>query len=282
MTKESVRRFYDEKGWCRAGDTYVDTQLYVDVRPVVQQYMRRADARVQAVLAPEGRLFLDVGCGAKPKMELSTGYQKHVCVDFSITGLREARRKLGARGLYVMADATALPFAEDLFDAVISAHVIYHIPGLENQRRAMQEVYRMVKPGRTGAILYANPYHVRYFDLTWGWKGLARHMFRFLGDMVDRLRGRPHWAADKPGEERVADGELFYKSYPPAWVRRFLPPGTMEIRCLRWLTKTFTSRRVQDTPNWRRFLHTVTWLEDRLPHLLAYGANYLLLVVRKG
>jgi hypothetical protein len=64
-------------------------------------------------------------------------------------------------------------------------------------------------------------------------------------------------------------------------VRRFLPPGTMEIRCLRWLAQPFTSRRIHDTPGWRRALRAVTWLEDRLPHLLAYGANYVLLVVRK-
>ncbi len=282
MTKQDVRRFYDEKGWRPAGDAYVDSQRYVDMRPVVQAYVRRSYARAQAFLSPAGRFFLDAGCGANPQMGFSGGYQYHVCVDFSITGLREARRKLGERGLYVLADVTALPFAPDVFDAVVSAHVIYHIPGLENQRLAVQEVYRMVRPGRTGVILYANPYHARYCDLTWGWKGLARRMLRFLGDMIDRLRGRPHWAADSPGEEGRTEDGLFYKAYPPGWVRRFLSPGALEVRCLRWLAQPFTSRHVQDTPNWRRFLRIVAWLEDHLPHLLAYGANYVLLVVRKG
>jgi hypothetical protein len=79
----------------------------------------------------------------------------------------------------------------------------------------------------------------------------------------------------------MPDGELFYKAYPPGWVRRFLPAGTMELRCLGWLTRPFTRRWVKDTSFWRAFLRAVAWLEDHLPHLLVYGAHYILVVMRK-
>ncbi len=292
MTGNSVRRFYDEEGWRQADDTYVDTQLYGDHRPFVQAYIGRSKARVAAALMPAGRLFLDLGCGAKPEVGLSAGYERHVCVDFSSAGLQEARRKLGERGLFVMADVTALPFSADQFDAVVSSHVIYHIPGEGNQAHAFREVHRMVAPGRTAAVLYTNPCHVRYFDLTWGWKEAFHNARRLAGDLFDRLRGRPHWATDtcptsrasagRPGEGAVAEGALFYKAYPPGWVKRFLPAGATEIRCLGWLTRPFTRRWCRDTAFWRGFLATVTWLEDRFPHLLALGAHYVLVIVRKG
>jgi SAM-dependent methyltransferase len=281
VTGDSVRQFYDERGWQPVdAETYVDTQLYGDHRPFVMAYIARTKARVAAVLAPTGRLFLDLGCGARPEMALSSAYARHVCVDFSLAGLSEARRKLGERGLYVMADVTALPFAPHQFDAVVSSHVIYHIPGQANQARAFREVHRMIAPGRAAAVLYANPYHVRYLDLTWGWKEAFHNARRLLGDLAARLRGRPHWAADRPGEEIVPAGELFYKAYPPPWVKRFLPPGATEIRCLGWLTRPFTRRWCRDTAFWRGFLRAVAWLEDRLPHLLAAGANYVLVVIR--
>ena len=69
--ENSVRRFYDERGWRKADDTYVDTQLYGDHRPFVQAYIARSKARVAAALGPSGRLFLDLGCGAKPEAGLS-------------------------------------------------------------------------------------------------------------------------------------------------------------------------------------------------------------------
>lgn len=285
MTDSSVRKFYDEHGWQQAKDaaedTYVDTQLYSDPRAFVREYVGRSKARVAAALAPSGRLFLDLGCGARPEIGLSGAFERHVCVDFSRAGLQEARKKLGGRGAFVLADVTALPFQADRFDAVVSSHVIYHIPGRENQARAFREIHRMVAPGRTAAVLYANPYHVRYFDLTWGWKEAFYNARRLLGDALDRLAGRPHWAADRPGEGIVPDGELFYKAYPPGWVKRFLPAGAAELRCLGWLTRPFTKRWCRDTAGWRRFLAAVTWLEDRFPHVLAYGAHYVLFILRK-
>jgi hypothetical protein len=122
---------------------------------------------------------------------------------------------------------------------------------------------------------------VRYFDLTWGWKEVFHNVRRLVGDAIGRLRGRPHWATEQDDEGQAADGELFYKAYPPGWIRRFLPAGAMEVRCLGWLTRPFTRRWAKDTAFWRAFLRAVAWLEDCLPHLLAWGAHYVLVVVRK-
>jgi len=68
-------------------------------------------------------------------------------------------KKLGNRYLTVdlqsptamfLADLTDLPFRDRVFDAVICSHVLEHIP---EDRRAMAEIRRILKPGGWAAIL---------------------------------------------------------------------------------------------------------------------------------
>ncbi len=47
----------------------------------------------------------------------------------------------------VKADITALPFEDDSFDVILCNHVLEHI---ENDRKAMSELYRVMKPGGYG------------------------------------------------------------------------------------------------------------------------------------
>lgn len=47
-------------------------------------------------------------------------------------------------GAKVRMDITAIPFDDDTFDAVLCVHVFEHI---EDDRRAMREIYRVLKPG---------------------------------------------------------------------------------------------------------------------------------------
>lgn len=47
----------------------------------------------------------------------------------------------------VKADICNLPFAENSFDFILCNHVLEHIP---DDRKAMQELYRILKPGGTG------------------------------------------------------------------------------------------------------------------------------------
>ena len=51
----------------------------------------------------------------------------------------------------VRADITNLPFAEGTFDAVICNHVLEHVP---DDRRAMGELYRVLKPGGRAYMMH--------------------------------------------------------------------------------------------------------------------------------
>jgi ubiquinone/menaquinone biosynthesis C-methylase UbiE len=156
--KESVRDYYDHHGWRSLDDgELVDTVVFVDSRLVSQDYYARERRRERALLPSSGRFFLDAASGALPYVDYSQEWDYHVCVDFSIMGLREARRRsgLGPRGLYVNADICHLPFASGTFGAVLSAHTLYHIPE-RGQIEAISELLRMLTPQGSILALYFN------------------------------------------------------------------------------------------------------------------------------
>src|SRR5574339_1256839 len=151
-TKQQVREFYDQIGWSQAGDGLYQNARYEDLRPVSQEYIHRCHLRINRHLAARGDMLLDAGSGPVQWPEYLTyseGYRFRVCADISITALKEARKRLGAKGLVVVADIANLPFKMDTFDGVVSMHTIHHLP-LTEHRRAYTELTRVLKPGKSG------------------------------------------------------------------------------------------------------------------------------------
>jgi SAM-dependent methyltransferase len=79
------------------------------------------------------------------------------------------------------ADATALPFRANLFDFVIAQDVIEHI---EDDARALDEIYRVCVPGGLALIL------VPAFDFLWSARDVGLHHFRryTLGQLTQRVQ----------------------------------------------------------------------------------------------
>jgi SAM-dependent methyltransferase len=57
-----------------------------------------------------------------------------------------ARRELGERAVYVVADAEELPFPADSFDVVLANHILYHVA---DRPRAFAEIRRVLVSGGT-------------------------------------------------------------------------------------------------------------------------------------
>jgi demethylmenaquinone methyltransferase/2-methoxy-6-polyprenyl-1,4-benzoquinol methylase len=120
-----------------------------------RHWRRRA---VDALLARGGRDFLDIGCGTgdvtlavlrrAPQARL-TG------IDLSEPMLEAARAKTlaagcAARAAYQTGDATALAFANQSFDGIVTAFCLRNVV---DHSRAMAEMHRVLRPGGTLAIL---------------------------------------------------------------------------------------------------------------------------------
>ena len=135
---ESVKEYYEAEGWTQTdAGHYEDALKFEDLRPVSQEYIQKTRMRVKEQLPPQGTYFLDAGSGPIQYPEYlaySEDYDWRVCVDITLSALRGAQQKVPAgRGLFVLASIPTLPFKPDVFDAITSIHVIYHIE--QNQQQ---------------------------------------------------------------------------------------------------------------------------------------------------
>jgi ubiquinone/menaquinone biosynthesis C-methylase UbiE/uncharacterized protein YbaR (Trm112 family) len=155
--KRDVARFYDEFGWVEGEDgTFNDALAFEDLREVTAFYRERCHRRVNRFLRG-GRYLLDVASGPVQIPEyrsFSDPYRYRLCVDLSISGLLKARQRLGEHAICIAGDITALPIREDSVDAFVSMHTIYHVPAQE-QGRAVAELYRTLRKGGTGVVVYS-------------------------------------------------------------------------------------------------------------------------------
>jgi ubiquinone/menaquinone biosynthesis C-methylase UbiE len=121
------------------------TRLIGVGKPFMQRILRIGG------LQPECKV-LDIGCGTGTLILEA----KKLYPDLDITGLdadtgflQKAKRKLEKAGIQaslVQGLAQDLPFQSTTFDLVTSSLVFHHIP-LEDKKRAMKEVFRVLKPG---------------------------------------------------------------------------------------------------------------------------------------
>src|SRR5512146_1196473 len=234
-TKQQVREFYDRIGWSQVGDGLYQNARYEDLRPVSRDYIHNCHLRVSRHLAARGHFLLDAGSGPVQWPEYlaySKDYDYRVCADISLTALREARLRLGERGLYVVADVACLPFAADAFDGAVSMHTIHHLP-LGEHKLAYTELSRVLKPGRAAVAVdgWHNPLLMRLAE---PFIGLARF---FTGRSPKRKKD---WAAEQD------QAGTFVEKMTPSWLKselsgavrfKIYPWRSLSPRFMRWFVR---------------------------------------------
>jgi SAM-dependent methyltransferase len=96
---------------------------------------------------PAEARILEVGCGPGELWlqnvdRIPEGWRLTLA-DLSPGMIDEARRALGDRAHYHVADIQALPFRDESFDGVIANHMLYHVA---DRPRAFREVARVLRP----------------------------------------------------------------------------------------------------------------------------------------
>jgi ubiquinone/menaquinone biosynthesis C-methylase UbiE/uncharacterized protein YbaR (Trm112 family) len=154
--KQSVQNWYDEFGWRRNPEgVYNDVALFSQTGETGYRLYEILSHLSLLDRFMEGEFLLDAASGAIASSEYlsySWFYRYRVCVDLSGTALEEAERKLQDRGFCCLADVCRLPFADNVFDGIISGYTIQHIPASE-QIRAVEELHRVIKPNRHVCII---------------------------------------------------------------------------------------------------------------------------------
>ncbi len=290
--KKNVREFYDRVGWKTvSGDLYQNAE-YEDLRPVSHDYIHRCHMRINRHLAKEGEYLLDAGSGPVQYPEYLTyseGYHARVCMDISIVALQEARKRLGDKGLYVVADIARLPFKPEVFDGIVSLHTIHHVP-MEDKLPAYEELYRTLKPGRSMVVVNG-----------WTKAPLMAWMQHFMSFMR-RFRG--WWLRkvkkQKPAQPNVQQVSVSEEKAEETKPEQGKPAGTYVLKLnAEWLTQALKDRMDYEILVWRSvsvgFLRSVIYpewggrfclkviygLEELFPRWLGRIGQYPLVVVEK-
>ncbi len=307
--KQQVRQFYNQVGWQEVSEGVYQNAHYEDLRPVSREYIHRCHLRVRRHLASTGKYLLDAGSGPiqyPEYLEYSQGYRYRLCADISESGLQEARRRIGAHGLFVVCDIANLPFKAEAFDGVVSLHTIHHLP-IEEHARAYDELYRVLAPGRSAVIVNG-----------WGYAPLAHaadQMVKFVRrwrehrhpEAVDCTASNPTPAlpiaknSDGEGERRsvplptphsplappcsplpTAQKGTFVKKHDAPWFQRQI---AAHIPCEIWVWRSvnvhFLRTFIHERLGGRFLLRLLYWLEERFPHFLGRNGQYPLIVLCK-
>lgn len=271
-TKQKVREFYDEIGWQQEDDGKYQNARYEDLRPVSAEYIHKTRLRVNKGLLPKGNILLDAGSGPvqyDDYLTYSDGYEKRLCMDISIQALREARKRIGDHGLFVVGDLAHLPFKNDAFDGEVSMHAIHHLV-LEEHPRAYAELHRVLAPGRIGVVVngWYRPFLMRIAD--------------FFIDILRILTGKGKKKPKDWLKEENPQG-TFIRKMTPAWLKEEIG-GTIPYELHPWRSMSTGALRwfIHEKFGGRFFLRFVFWLEETFPKFFAENGQYPMIVIRKA
>ena len=272
--KQEVRRFYDQVGWQLGSDGLYQNAHYEDLRPVSAEYIHRCHTRVGRHLKASGKYLLDAGSGPvqyEEYMEYLRGYQYRVCADISIVALKEARKKLADRGLYVVMDIANLPFKANAFEGVMSMHTIHHLPR-EDHRQAYAELHRVMQPGNTAVIVNG-----------WSDPGLVGWIDRLV-KKINRTRKQISGKVKMydPSIKKAKETGTFVQKYNAAWLKQELS-GITPIEILVWRSASvrFLRTFVHSWLGGKYYLRLLFNLEERYPHFFGENGQYPLILMKK-
>jgi SAM-dependent methyltransferase len=259
MAGKNVRKFYDTYGWKSETDCgrYLNDKRYGPPDTPLKDE-KGCEARYWSYFDDGGRLFLDAGCGAKPITQIGHKFQRHVCVDISLTGLTEARRKLGKQGLYVVADLSALPFKDQVFDGVIASYCLYQIEN-DAQVSAVREFYRVVQENKIILVFYVA-------------KNSLISVAHRLVKAVMRIRPR----SGNNGTESIPPPEFYAQS--PFRLGQGFP--SVDITCLRTLSRV-ESHILRKLGLLETALRLFSFLERKFPHAMLWVGAYAAIRIQK-
>lgn len=151
-------------------------------------YFRALHAHVRRALdgakAAGGMKVLDAGCGTGGlirRMAEERPLWQWAGVDLSPLAIEFTRRRCPPGTELREAAVTELPWSDGVFDAVVSADVLYHV---DDDAAALREFFRVLRPGGRLVI------NVPAYRWLWSYHDVAVHSRRRYGrgEVLDRLR----------------------------------------------------------------------------------------------
>lgn len=150
---------------------------------------------------------LEVGCGVgTDAISFAREGARYTGVDLTDASIELVRSRFAIEGLTAklrVADAEALPFADDSFDLVYSHGVLHHTP---ETQQAVDQLHRVLRPGGTAMVMlyHRNSYNYRVNIMILRRLGVRLLGFDWGPSLVHRLTGED--------ENRLRELQRSYRS----------------------------------------------------------------------
>lgn len=285
--KREVQQFYDEIGWQIVDGEHYQNARYEDLRPVSREYIHRCHLRAGRPLKQSGRFLLDAGSGPVQYPEYLTYSEKYdyrVCLDISIVALQEARKRLGEKGLYVVADVAHLPFAPGVFDGLVSLHTLHHLSA-GDQLQAYEDFYRVLAPASTAVVVngwQVAPLMNRWAPLVQLAERAAGFLKRFQRQEIELKPNRQAGESGGKKKEKPQPTGTFVRKIDAAWLRENLGGKmNLEIRVWRSVNVRWMRALIHPWLGGKLWLRLLYRLEERNPQFYGEQGQYPLVIIHK-
>ena len=250
---------------------YEDAGQFVDFRPHLKAYTSSGFANTGKYLPPTGNYFADIASGPvafKEYVQLAAGYQYRICVDLSLNALQQARKNLQQSHqpyLLICADMLHLPLKDNIADAVICQHALFHVPK-NDQAAALKNLVRIAKPTAPVAIVYDWFYHSWLMNLALGPVQLYRILRHTAGKWYARL---------------FKKNKLYFYAHSPDWFKRNNPGSTIQFFTWRSVNIYFSRMYLHNNRFGRTVLKWITEWEKKHPERMGTLGEYGIVLIRK-
>lgn len=145
-------------------------------------FRKKPSERITEFLEQQGKI-LDLGSGSgRHLVDIKNG--KMYLVDFSEKMIELAKQKAKKENIkaeFFVSDMTQLPFKNNFFDAAICIASLHCIQGKENRKKAVKEIYRVLKPKAEVKVVVWNKDSKRFKNSTKekyvGWLNKAKRYY---------------------------------------------------------------------------------------------------------
>jgi len=271
--KERVFKYYNEINYDIKDELkiYDDATKWVDFRDVSSDYIRNSFTRTKRYLNTHGKYLLDVASGPisfQEYIELSENFDTRICIDISVKALMQAKYNYRNRkGIYICADITSLPLKESACDSVLCQHTLYHIPKNE-QKIAVEEMYKVTKPGGKIVIVYSQFYHSLLLNISI----LPIQIYRVARHLAGKVFVRIF--NSKP--------RLYFYPHSINWFKKtFVFSNKIDIYCWRSVNKYFLKIYIHEWLFGREILKWLKISEEKYPKFWGRIGEYPIILIEK-
>jgi ubiquinone/menaquinone biosynthesis C-methylase UbiE len=273
--KKRVFYYYNEVNYLikESLSMYADTPKWIDFRDISSKYLRNSFSKASRFYPSEGNYLLDIASGPVDVIEflnLSDGYNYRICIDISINALIQAKfnmEKANKKGIFICGDITNIPLIDNCCDTVLSQHTLYHIPK-QDQKLAVNEMYRVAKSGSKIVIVYSWFYHSWFMNISLNFIQLYRIVRHFAGKLYVRLfKSKPR---------------LYFYPHSLKWFKKtFVFSNDIEIYCWRSTNKYFLRLYVHKWLFGESMLKKLTEIENKYSNFMGRFGEYPAIVITK-